>query len=268
MAVLGGSGSEAEVSIGACMTRMICAPGARGQALELRYCPPGALAVEPKVVSLGAGFPAHQIRDPNPFPKSAGGRCVRNARGGDGGEQIGAQQRAVPDQRRSPVVSDDDRGFGIELVHQGEDVAHEMGYRVRFDVLRGTGLPVAVPRGGDRVEAGAGEGAAADGAMRTTTRESHGTAPPEAPIRAPRSAERSRSYRSVGGGSLAGLVLAFRLCHAGRRDLSRSKGAAGFTPRASPRGSRSALPVSPGSAGNRSRAHRRCRRGRGCRRAR
>ena len=87
---------------------------------------------------------------------SAGRR--RNAEAGDLGEDIGAEHRRVPGDRRAPVMADNDGLLFAERRHQRDHVADIVEDGVGVDIGRRAGPAEAAHVGGDDMEAGFRDG--------------------------------------------------------------------------------------------------------------
>ena len=73
-------------------------------------------------------------------------------------ERTVAAAAGQPGERPAPVVADDVGALVPERADEAGDVAHQRARRVGFDRRRPVGAAVAAQVGGDRVEAGLGEG--------------------------------------------------------------------------------------------------------------
>ena len=124
--------------------------GPHGQfdvAFELGFRDPRRLEVLP--VEIGDAALAQHIERP-----AATAERRRYAQARDFGEDIGPKHRAVPGDRRTPVLADHHRPPFAQCSHQGYDVADIVKDAVGVDVGRRAGLAEAAHVGRDDAKTG------------------------------------------------------------------------------------------------------------------
>src|SRR5207237_10777807 len=79
-------------------------------------------------------------------------RPERHAESSYATQPIGAKQRGVPGDRRTPIMSDHDRTLLAKRIEQSDDVADQVEHRIGLEGGRPIGLPVAALVRSDDVE--------------------------------------------------------------------------------------------------------------------
>ena len=111
-------------------------------------------------------------------------RRVRHAQRGDGGKALWIEQRAVPRDRRAPVVADDDGGALAERIEHADGIRRVVLHRVCVDGLGGVACGRSRGRPARRRDSPPRRARGAGDARSTTTPGSRGSAARAGPGRA------------------------------------------------------------------------------------